>query len=55
MKIKIIFSRTVVTQVDYWPEFRNVEIEVPDYLSTENGWHAVGALTEEQEERRWTI
>lgn len=48
MKIKIVFSRTVVTPVDCWPEFRNIEVEVPDNLSPEQDWHVVGALTEDQ-------
>lgn len=53
MKLKIVFSRTVVTPVDCWPEFRNIEVEVPDYLRDTGAdygeWHVVGALPPEKE------
>ena len=50
MKIKLIFSRTVVTQVNVWDEYRQVEVEVPDFLAPVGKdyeqWHLCGALTE---------
>lgn len=55
MKITLLFSRTVVSQVNVWDEFRRVEVEVPDYLAPVGKdyeqWHLQGALMPEQEAR----
>ena len=55
MRITLVFTRTVVTQVDCWPEYRNVTVDVPDNLAvagTQGDWHLVGALTPEPEKAK---
>ncbi len=58
MKIKLLFSRTVVSQVNVWDEFRSIEVEVPDYLAPVGAdyeqWHLSGALMPGQEESHAT-
>jgi hypothetical protein len=51
MKIKLIFSRTVLTPINNWDEFVQIEVEVPDYLAAKGEdacyqWHLCGSLTE---------
>ena len=50
MKLKLIFARTVVTQVNVWDEHRQVEVEVPDYFTPVGKdyeqWHLCGCITE---------
>jgi hypothetical protein len=50
MKIKIVFSRTEYDPVSAWPEFRNIEVEVPDNLTAEQAeeWNNYPAYQRER-------